>query len=87
MIVVNNGVRREMQNVAALRQVAPGRYDAQVPLAAASSAPWRFELLPGAGISAADVTRIGSRRLFYSYPDEYRLLPANLVASWGTGCS
>jgi hypothetical protein len=64
--------------VAQLRQVAPGRYDAQVPLAAASSAPWRFELLPGAGISAAEVTRIGSRRLFYSYSDEYRLLPANL---------
>jgi hypothetical protein len=64
--------------VAALRQVAPGRYRAQVPLAATGSVPWRFELLPGPGISAADVTRTGSRSLFYSYSDEYRLLPANL---------
>ncbi len=62
----------------ALRQVAPGQYRTRVPLAAASSVPWRFELLPGPGVSAADVARAGSRRLFYSYSDEYRLLPANL---------
>ena len=65
-------------SVTALRQVAPGRYQAQVPLASAGSDPWRFELLPGPGLSAADIARIGGRRLFYSYPDEYRLLPANL---------
>jgi Ca-activated chloride channel family protein len=65
-------------SVAGLRQVAPGRYRAQVPLAATGSVPWRFELLPGPGISAADVARTGSRSLFYSYSDEYRLLPANL---------
>jgi uncharacterized membrane protein len=65
-------------SVAALRQVAPGQYRARVPLAAAGSVPWRFELVPGPGMSAADVARTGSRRLFYSYSDEYRLLPANL---------
>ncbi|HEV8261682.1 MAG TPA: VWA domain-containing protein, partial [Burkholderiales bacterium] len=65
-------------SVAALRQVAPGQYRAQVPRAAAGSVPWRFELLSGPGLSAADIARAGSRRLFYTYPDEYRLLPANL---------
>ena len=65
-------------SVVALRQIAPGRYRAQVPLGAAGSVPWRFELLPGAGIDAAEVARAGSRALFYSYPDEDRLLPANL---------
>lgn len=65
--------------VAALRQVAPGQYRARAPLANAGSVPWRFELLPGPGLSAADIARVGSRRLFYSYPDEYRLLPANLL--------
>jgi Ca-activated chloride channel family protein len=65
-------------SVVPLRLIAPGQYRAQVPLAAAGSIPWRFELLPGPGLSAADIARVGSRRLFYSYPDEYRLLPANL---------
>ena len=61
-----------------LRQTAPGRYEAQLPLRAAGELPWRFELLPDGGLGAADIARAGSRRLFYSYPDEYRLLPANL---------
>jgi Ca-activated chloride channel homolog len=65
-------------SIAVLGEVAPGRYRALVPLANADSVPWRFELLPGSGISAAEVARVGSRRLFYSYSDEYRLLPANL---------
>ncbi|HWQ38901.1 MAG TPA: VWA domain-containing protein [Burkholderiales bacterium] len=62
-----------------LRQIAPGRYQTEVPLAAAGGQSWRFELLPGGGIGAADVARAGVRRLFYSYPDEYRLLPPDLV--------
>ena len=66
-------------SVAALNQVAPGRYRVRVPLTAASGDPWRFELLPGQGLSAADIARVGSHRLFYAYPDEYRLLPANLL--------
>lgn len=61
-----------------LRQTAPGRYEAQLPLRAAGDLPWRFELLPGAGLGAADIARAGSRRIFYSYPDEYRSLPVNL---------
>jgi hypothetical protein len=61
-----------------MRQVAPGRYHALVPLGAASDVPWRFELLPGAGIDTAEVARAGSRTLFYSYPDEDRLQPLNL---------
>jgi uncharacterized membrane protein len=66
-------------SVAELRQVAPGRYRTRVPLTTAGSVPWRFELLPGPGLSAADIARVGNRKLFYSYPDEYRLLPANLT--------
>ena len=65
-------------SVASLRQIAPGHYRAQVPLATAGNVPWHFELLPSPGLSAAEIARVGSRRLFYSYPDEYRLLPANL---------
>ena len=65
-------------SLAALRQVAPGQYRAQVPLSGPQSAPWRFELLAGAGIAGAENARLGNRSLFYSYPDEYRLLPANL---------
>ncbi|HKQ26782.1 MAG TPA: VWA domain-containing protein [Burkholderiales bacterium] len=65
-------------SVAPLRLIAPGQYRAQIPVAAAGNLPWRFELLPSAGLTAADIARAGGRRLFYSYPDEYRLLPANL---------
>jgi len=65
-------------SIETLRQVAPGRYAAQIALSAAADEPWRFELLPGSGVAAADVSQAGVRRLFYSYPDEYRLLPANL---------
>ena len=65
-------------SVVELPQIAPGSYAARTPLGGASSAPWHFELLPGADLPAADVARAGSRRLFYTYPDEYRLLPPNL---------
>jgi Mg-chelatase subunit ChlD len=65
-------------SVVELRQVAPGRYTTRVPLAATSVLPWRFDLLPGADLQAADVARAGNRRLFYAYSDEYRLLPPNL---------
>jgi uncharacterized membrane protein len=65
-------------SVAELPQIAPGRYAARIPLAGASSVPWHFELLAGADLRAADLARAASRRLFYTYPDEYRLLPPNL---------
>jgi Mg-chelatase subunit ChlD len=61
-----------------LRLVAPGRYAAQIRLGAAGDTPWQFDLLPVGSISDAEVARAGSRKLYYSYPDEYRLLPANL---------
>jgi hypothetical protein len=65
-------------SVVALRQIAPGRYQARVPLRAPAREPWRFELLADGGVSAADIARAGSRALYYTYPDEDRLLPANL---------
>lgn len=64
--------------VVALSQFAPGSYRARVPLTASGNDPWQFELLPGAGLNTADVARAGGHRLFYPYPDEYRILPANL---------
>jgi uncharacterized membrane protein len=64
--------------VVAMHQVAPGRYRARVPVGVAGSVAWRFELLPGGGIDAAEVARAGRRALFYSYPDEDRVRPANL---------
>jgi Mg-chelatase subunit ChlD len=63
----------------ALRQVAPGRYGARVPLGAPAGAPWRFELQPGAGMRAREIAQAGARSLFYARPDEYRLLPPNLA--------
>lgn len=62
----------------ALRQIGPGRYSARTPLTATGSEPWRFELLPGHGVGMPEAVRAGIRRLFYAYPDEDRLLPANL---------
>jgi Ca-activated chloride channel homolog len=62
-----------------LHEVAPGRYAARVPVWADAAAPWRFDLLPGAGLSAAAAARAGSRRLYYAYSDEDRVQPANLA--------
>jgi Ca-activated chloride channel family protein len=59
----------------ALRQVAPGRYRATLPVSAGSSAPYRFELLPGGGLSAAELAQAGARSLTYPWPDEYRMRP------------
>jgi Mg-chelatase subunit ChlD len=64
-------------SVMPLRQIAPGQYHARVRLAPAGAAPWRFELLPGAGITAGELDRAGTRSLFYAYSDEYRTLPAD----------
>jgi hypothetical protein len=61
-----------------LREVAPARYRAEHPLRGTSSAPWRFELLPGPGLTAKEAASGGSRSLFYTYPDEDRSLPANV---------
>jgi uncharacterized membrane protein/uncharacterized protein YegL len=64
---------------AALSEVAPARYRAQVSLPGTSSAPWRFDLLPGPGLTRIEAARAGSRSLFYTYPDEDRTRPADLA--------
>jgi Ca-activated chloride channel homolog len=64
--------------VVVLRQVASGKYRAHVPLAASRNAPFRFELIPSLGVSAQELARVGTRSLFYSYSDEYRVLQPNL---------
>jgi len=66
-------------SVVSPRQIAPGHYRAQVPLAGAGAAPWRFELLPAAGITPAELARAGTRSLHWPYSDEYRMLPANVA--------
>jgi Ca-activated chloride channel family protein len=64
--------------VVVLRQVAPGKYRAHLPLAAPRAAPFRFELIQSPGVSAQELARAGTRSLFYPYSDEYRVLPPNL---------
>jgi len=59
-----------------LRQIAPGEYRAELPIAANSRA-YRFELLEGGGISAREASSAGERMLSYAWTDEYRLLPPN----------
>jgi len=66
-------------SVVPLRQTAPGQYHARVPLVRAGAAPWRVELLPGPGITPAELDRAGTRSLFYAYSDEYRSLPADVA--------
>lgn len=61
-----------------LRQVAPGEYRTRVPLGASRAAPYRFELVESPGLSKQDMARAGIRNMFYPYPDEYRVFPANL---------
>lgn len=58
-----------------LRQVAPGRYRAGIEVEPGRSAPYRFALLAGGGLSAAELARAGTRSLTYPWPDEYRVLP------------
>jgi uncharacterized membrane protein/uncharacterized protein YegL len=60
-----------------LRQTAPGRYHASVPLSISPSSPWRFEL-DAEGISEEALSREGrTRTVFYPFPDEYRFYPAD----------
>jgi uncharacterized membrane protein len=62
-----------------LRQVAPGRYRASVPVSISPSSPWRFELdaegIPEKALDKAARTRA----VFYPYPDEYRFYPADVA--------
>jgi len=62
-----------------LRQSAPGTYSARIALDAVSAAPYRFELLPGPGLSAQEIARIGARVLYYPQSDEFRPRPADVA--------
>jgi len=64
-------------SVLGLRQIAPGHYRASTAIQAGGSAPYRFELLEGGGLSRRDVAQAGTRGLTYPWPDEYRVLPPN----------
>lgn len=59
-------------SVVGLRQSAPGTYTGQVRLDRHAAKPYRFELLPGAGLRADEIARIGARTLYYPQLDEYR---------------
>ena len=62
----------------ALRQSAPGRYVARMPVVASASAPFAFELSDGGGIPKELARRVGVRGLFYPLPDEYRAYPPDV---------
>ena len=64
-------------SVLALRQVAPGHYRASTAVEAGRSAPYRFALLEGGGLSGGEIEQAGARSLTYPWPDEYRVLPTN----------
>ena len=60
-----------------LRQIAPGEYRARMPIGAGRAKPYRFEMLAGGGVTAADTAQAGVRTLSYTWTDEYRALPPN----------
>jgi len=64
--------------VVVLRQSAPGVYSARLTLEAASAGPYRFELVPGPGLSQQEIAQIGERALYYPQSDEFRARPANI---------
>lgn len=63
--------------VETLRQSAPGYYEASLPVATSTRTPYRFELLPGGGITPQWALAIGARSLYYPFSDELRSLPPN----------
>jgi hypothetical protein len=62
-------------SVLPLRQFAPGRYRASMEVEPGRSAPYRFALLAGGGLSAAELAQAGTRSLTWPWPDEFRILP------------
>ncbi len=64
-------------SMADLRQIAPGYYQLKMPVATSTTAPLRFELVPGGGITPQWAAAIGTRSLYYPYSDELRSLPPN----------
>jgi hypothetical protein len=62
-----------------LRQTAPGRYRASVPVSISATSPWRFEL-DAEGIPKEALDQVGrTRTVFYPYPDEYRFYPPDVA--------
>jgi Ca-activated chloride channel family protein len=62
----------------AMRQTAPGRYRASVPVSISPGSPWKFEL-SGEGLPEEALARAGrTRTVFYPYPDEYRFYPPDI---------
>jgi uncharacterized membrane protein len=61
-----------------LKQHAPGAYRAEIPLDGVAEQAYEFRLESVGGISDAEARRLGTRRLYYPYPDEYRSLPPAL---------
>jgi Ca-activated chloride channel homolog len=62
-----------------LRQIGPGAYAGKIALGGAGSTPYTFALESGGGITREAARRAGIRRLYYSYPDEYRSAPPNIA--------
>jgi uncharacterized membrane protein len=63
--------------VLAMSQLGPGRYQARVPLRPSQAAPYGFELIETAGITAEQLTKAAPASFFYGHTDEYRVLPAD----------
>jgi len=61
-----------------LHQKSPGAYVGTVALGQAGPHSFSFELMPGGGVTREAAQGAGVRRLFYSYPDEYRSAPPNV---------
>lgn len=66
------------ENMIDLHQLAPGYYQAKLPIATSTSAPFRFELMPGGGVTSQWAGAVGVRSLYYPYSDELRSLPPNV---------
>jgi uncharacterized membrane protein len=61
-----------------LHQTSPGAYMGTVALGNPGSQPFSFGLVPGGGVTSEAARRTGLRRLYYSFPDEYRSSPPNV---------
>lgn len=65
-----------------LRQVGPGRYEGRAPTdtrGSVATGAWRFALAEGGGVGKSLAARAGVRELHHPFPDELRLLPANVA--------
>lgn len=61
------------ERLLALRQTGAGEYQARLAIAVARNEPYRFAIVESGGISAQEAQRLGSRVLYFSQSDEYRV--------------